>query len=223
MHLCAMSESSRHAETLPVPPGTSPFHVKGLYYARILENAQELPGGRERLLDDLVDPRVRDFLRQRFHFSTWYDAFPMLPCAVTAARIRSRPLEEYLREAGRTTMRRLIPSMFRVLSRLGGPRLAAAHAPRLFQMNYDFVELRLSRVTDSDGAGTISGIPSYLAPVVVSQIAGIITGALESLGARDIESSQGEITVNGSKGGFDLVTCRTDFKWRLEGTPAHRR
>jgi hypothetical protein len=210
-----MHESFRLDETVPVPPGTSPFNLRGVSYARVLEDAKTLPGGVDRFLDELVDHRVRDFMRQKFQFMTWYDALPLLPCAVTMTRINDRPLEAHMRAKGRESMRKLIPSMFRILSRLGGPRLAASHAPRLFQTYFDFLEFRLTYVNDDGGSGTISGVPLYLAPVVLNLSIGFINGALESLGAMDIGASYRDLTVSGSRGGFDLVTCHSDFKWRL--------
>ncbi len=214
-----MHEAFRLDETLPVAPGTSPFRLRGVTYARFHEDAKSLPGGMQQVLDELVDPRVRDFIRQKFQFMDWYDAFPLLPLAVTFTRIRNQPLEPHMRFVGREAMLKLIPSMFRVLSRLGGPRMAAAHAPRLFQMYFDFVELKQLRVDDHEGTGVVSGVPLYLAPVILNQVIGIIDGALQSLGARNIQSGYRDLTVNGSQGGFDLVTCHGDFKWHLERPP----
>ncbi len=214
-----MHEAFRLDETLPVAPGTSPFRLRGVTYARVHEDAKSLPGGMQQVLDELVDPRVRDFIRQKFQFMDWYDAFPLVPLAVTFTRIRNQPLEPHMRAVGREAMIKLIPSMFRVLSRLGGPRMAAAHAPRLFQMYFDFVELKQLRVDDHEGTGVVSGIPLYLAPVIINQVIGIIDGALESLGAKNIQAGYRDVTVNGSHGGFELVTCHGDFKWHLERPP----
>src|SRR5262245_60966145 len=114
-----MHSSFHLDEFVPVAPGTSPFRVRGLYYARVIEAAKNLPGGMDQLLGDLADSRVRDFMRQKFQFMGWYDALPTMPCAVAMTRLRERPFEEYMRETGRAAMQKLIPSMFRVFSRLG--------------------------------------------------------------------------------------------------------
>src|SRR5215472_14937038 len=107
-----MHESFRLVETLPVPPGESPFHVRGVIYTSIIHSVNALPGGMNRFLDELVDARVRDFMRQNFQFMGWYDVYPALPCAVAIARLRDRPFEAFIREAARNTMLRLVPSMF---------------------------------------------------------------------------------------------------------------
>lgn len=211
-----MSDLFRLEETLPEAPGTSPFQVRGVYYARVLEHAKTLPGGVAQLFDGLVDPRVRDFMRQKFHFMDWYDALPMMPCGVTMARLCGEPFEAFMRERARVSMVRLIPSMFRVFSRLGGPRLAASHAPRLFKSYFDFVELRVSRVSDDAGTGSVAGVPLYLAPAVANQVLGIIDGALESLGASSIEASYRDVTVTSPVHGFSAVTFQGDFAWRLD-------
>jgi len=211
-----MHELFRLEETLPVAPGTGPFHVRGVYYARILEHARSLPGGMNQFLDELADARVRDFVQQRFQFMSWYDAFPTVPCQVALARIRGGPFEAFIRERSRLSMEKLIPSMFRILSKVGGPRLAATHAPRLLQSYFDFVELRVDKITDEGGSGYASGIPLYLAPVAINMILGVLTGALESLGAKDIEASYRDVDVTGSASGFDTVSCHADFTWNLK-------
>jgi hypothetical protein len=188
----------------------------------MVEDAKTLPGGMRQLLDGLIDMRVREFIQQKFHFMEWYDAFPLLPCSVTITRILDRPLESHMRHVGREAMRKLIPSMFRILSRLGGPRLAAAHANRLFQTYFDFVEITQLRVDDHGGTGVVSGVPLYLAPVILNQVIGFIAGALESLGAKDIQADYRDVTLHGSHGGFDLVKCHGEFKWRLGQTPNGR-
>jgi len=196
-------------------PGTSPFHVRGVYYARVVTFARSLPGGIEQFLGGLLDPRVRDFMRQQFHFMNWYDAFPMLPCGVAMARICQQPFEEFMRERARASMLILVPSMFRVFARLGGPRLAASHAPRLFQSHFDFVELTLPRVNDVSGSGTVTGVPLYLAPIIANQVLGIISGALESLGASAIDASYRDVSTASPRYGFDTVTFHGDFAWSL--------
>lgn len=211
-----MDESFPLDETLPVPAGTSPFHVRGIYYIRVRDHAKSLPGGMTQFLDELVDARVRDFMRQPFHFMTWYDAFPTLPCGMALARIRGRPIEPFMRETGRQSMLRLAPSMFRLFSRIGGPRLAAAHAPRLFRNYFDFVELRMYGVNDCEGRGVASGIPRYAAAAIVNQAIGITTGGLESLGATDVQGSYRDVRVSGSNGGFPTVTFTADFRWSLQ-------
>lgn len=211
-----MHSSFRLDEAIPVAPGTSPFKVRGAFYSTLFENAKALSGGMGRLLDELDDPRVRDFVTQRFHLMGWYDALPALPCAAALTRMRGEPFEALMREVARNMMRRLIPSMFRMLPGLGRPKVAAAHAPRLFQTYFNFVELQLGIVTDHEGTGIVSGIPQYAAPVFVNQILGIFIGTLESLGATDVEASYRDLTVSGSRDGLDLVSCRGEFKWRLE-------
>ena len=218
-----MHESFRLEEGVPATPGESPFHVRGVYYASVIDDAKNVPGGLARFLNELADPRVREFMRQGFQFMTWYDACPTLPCGVALARIRERPYEAYMRETGQAYMRRLIPSMFRIFSRIGGPRLAAAHASRLFQMYFDCFQLSIPRVTDTDGTGHVTGLPLYLAPVFLNQSIGIISGALESLGAHDIEATYRDVVPSNPNDPLAPITCQVDFKWRLEGKPTNTR
>lgn len=222
LHFSVVHELFRLEETVPLAPGTSPFHVRGVYYLRVLEHAKSLPGGLPRFLDELVDARVRDFLRQRFQFMHWYDAFPTLPCGVALSRIRGLPFEVYMRERGQQAMLALAPSMFRLLSRVGGPRFAASHAPRLIGAHFDFLEVQLLHVSDFEGSATVSSVPRYAAPAIVNVFIGITAGALECLGASGIEGSYREVTTSSSNSGFDMVAFRVELKWRLERAPAGR-
>ena len=210
-----MHESFRLEEIVPQPPGTSPFHVRGIYYIRVLDHARRVPGGLSRLLDELADPRVRDFMQQRFQFMTWYDVFPTLPCGIAMARICNRPFEAFMRETGHLAMTALAPSMFRLFSRFAGPRFAASHAPRLMRAYFDFVHLHVHGVNEREGTGSLSGIPLYVAPSIVNQLLGITSGALESLGATAVEGSYDQVVKSGSLQGQDLVTCRAHLKWSL--------
>ena len=215
-----MHELFRLEETVPLAPGTSPFHVRGVYYLRVLEHAKSLPGGLHRFLDELVDARVRDFLQQRFQFMGWYDALPALPCGVALSRIRGLPFEVFMRERGQQTMLALAPSMFRLLSRLGGPRFAASHAPRLIRAHFDFSEVQVLHVSNVEGSATVSSVPLYAAPAIANLFIGITAGALECLGASGIEGSYREVTTSSSNGGFGMVAFRVELKWRLGRMPA---
>ena len=210
-----MHELFRLDEIVPVAPGQGPFHVRGLYYSRILDHAKGLSGGVNQFLDELADARVRDFMRRPFQFMGWYDAFPTLPCQVALARASGRPLEEFIRERSRLAMAKLIPSMFRPLAILGGPRLAAPHTPRLIQTYFDFIEVKVAAADDRGAAGTASGVPLYLAPVTINTVLGILVGSLESLGARDVRARYDDVVLTGMKDGFETVSFRASFSWSV--------
>lgn len=210
-----MHELFRLDQSVPVQPGTSPFHVRGIYYTLILQHARSLPGGMEQFLSQVTDSRVREFMNQPFKFMNWYDAFPTLPCQVALARIRGGPFEDFIRERARLSMQKLIPSMFRTVSKLAGPAAAACHAPRLLQHYYDFLQVEVNDVGGSEGYGTVSGIPLYLAPVNINGILGLLAGALESLGGNDIRTTYSDVDVTGKKGGFDTISCRLHVEWTV--------
>jgi hypothetical protein len=209
-----MHELFRLDQSVPVPPGTSPFHVRGIYYTLILQHARSLPGGMDQFFSEVPDVRVREFMNQPFKFMNWYDAFPTLPCQVALNRIRGGPFEEFIRERARLSMQKLLPSMFRTVSKLAGPAAAACHASRLLQHYYDFLQVEVSNVSHTEGHGGMSGVPLYLAPVTINGILGLIAGALESLGASDIRTSYLEVGVTGKTNGFDTVSCRVHVRWK---------
>ena len=50
-----MHELFKVTDVLPADPGTSPFHVRCLYYTRLLDHARSLPGGRDAFFAELKD------------------------------------------------------------------------------------------------------------------------------------------------------------------------
>jgi hypothetical protein len=208
-----MHELFTLTEVLPVDPGTSPFHVRGLYYARLLEHARTLPGGRERFLGALKDERVREFLDQRFSWSTWYDALPTMPCHVALAHLRNADFETLTRERGRVAGKAIVPAMFRAVLTLASPKAMAQHLPRMMMSNFDFVRTTLTHIDDSSGKGEVSAVPTLLAPGVTNIVLGFIEGVLELAGYRDVAARYTEVFVDGRVDGFETLTVRHEFSW----------
>jgi hypothetical protein len=200
-------------EILPVPPGDSPFHVRGLYYTRLLEHARSLPGGVDAFFGTLKDERVREFLRQKFAWSTWYDALPTMPCHVALARVRGLDFETLTKERGRLAGKAIIPSMFRALLALASPQAMAQHIPRVLMANFDFMRTDVSRVLDDKGIGEGHAIPLVIAPSVILTVLGFTEGALELAGYSDVSSSYSDVTPDGQVHGFDTVATRLEFSW----------
>jgi hypothetical protein len=213
----AMNELFTLTEVLPVDPGTSPFHVRGLYYSRLLDHAKSLPGGRDAFFAELEDPRVRTFLEQKFAWSEWYDALPTMPCHVALARARKADFEKMTRERGRVAGKTIIPAMFRAVLALASPKAMAQHMPRMMMSNFDFIRVRLTYIDDAGGRGESSAVPLILAPSVVNTVLGFIEGALELAGYTSIESRYTDVVRDGQAHCYDIVTVRYEFSWRPKG------
>jgi hypothetical protein len=197
----------------PVAPGASPFHVRGFYYTRLLEHAKSLPGGREAFIEGIADERVREYLRQKFVWSKWYDALPTLPCHITLARLRGEDFELLTKARGRLASRSVIPSMFRAVLAMATPKAMAQHIPSLMMSNFDFMRSTVTHVGETEGHGRASAMPLVIAPSMTNIILGFIEGALELAKYDGIESRYSDVALDGDVQGFPTVSVTWEFSW----------
>ena len=82
------------APKLPVEPGSSTFHIKGVAYRGVLRLVErKVAGGLATLDEELEDGAVSTFVRQAFLAASRYDILPMLPLTVAIARILGKSVE----------------------------------------------------------------------------------------------------------------------------------
>lgn len=201
------------AEELLIAPGRSPFHARGVLYDRILRSAAAAPGGVPALLEQIRDERVRAFADQTFRWSEWYDALPMVPIQAALCRLhRNGDFETQVRRRARAAAEALVPKVFQVVLRLGSPKAAATHVPRLFAYYYDFYDGDVTSQEES-GHGTLRGVPRIIAPGFVNTVLGLIEGGLHLLGARSIVGEYTDVTPGEPRHGFETIDCRISHRW----------
>jgi hypothetical protein len=199
-------------ETLPVDPGKSPFHVRGVYYARVMEHARSSPGGIDAFWGALKDARLKPFLQQSFSWSEWYDAFPTLPAHVALARVRSEDFEKGTRDRARGAAVELVGKLFKFAMDGMARGESVPHIPRIFESQFDFGSIELSATRDR-GEGTVRGIPRYVAPSLINVFLGIMQGALEHDGGASVKIEYTSIDTDGSRDGFDLIRAHIESTW----------
>lgn len=210
------------SDKLPIPAGQSPFHVRGLYYDRLMKRVASLPGGLERLLLHLRDPGVREFIGQRFAWSRWYDALPTMPLYAALARVEGLDFETAVREGTRNGAHALVPSMFRSAMQFGGPGILAMRVTQVVLEFSDFARINLDPFEEGSGSGTGSGIPLYIAPNMANSVIGWFQGMLELMGAKEINGRYVEVALDGKKGDFQTVSIRFEFSWTIRDSRAPR-
>lgn len=208
-----MHELFELTEVLPVAPGQSPFHVKGLYYTRLLDHARSLPGGRSAFFKELKDERLPEFYSQRFGWSKWYDALPTMPAHIALARARGADFETLTRERGKLAGQAIVPAMFRAVLALASPQAMAQHMPRMLMANFDFMRHQGVRIERSSGVGETSAIPRILAPSVSNTVMGFIEGVLDLAGYTQVRARYTDVVEDGVQEGFPTVTVRYEFSW----------
>jgi hypothetical protein len=208
-----MHELFELVEILPVAPGESPFHVRGLYYIRLLEHARSLPGGQAAFFDALKDPRLPEFYRQKFAWSKWYDALPTIPAHTALARLRGLDFETLTRERGKLAGQRIVPAMFRAVLGLASVQAMAQHVPRMIMHNFDFFRQSTTHVHGNAGVGGMTAVPRILAPGVANIIIGFIEGVLELTGYRDVRADYTKVWKDGTNQGYEAVGIEYRFEW----------
>src|SRR5687768_13596595 len=79
-------------------PGTSPFHVKGNVYLGTQQFfATQVEGGVAALIAAIDDPKLKDFIQQKFLPVAWYDALPAAPLIRAEAKAMGLKVSHYLR------------------------------------------------------------------------------------------------------------------------------
>jgi hypothetical protein len=203
----------RISQELPLPVGTSPFHVKGHVYAKMLEDfAVNVPGGIDAVIARAGDAAIARFASQRFIASSWYDALPMLPLSFAHARLLGVPYHQHLRDRGRYIAERDVPGIYRFLLKLSTPEMVMRRLPRAASQYFDFGPADVAFYGSRHAVTVHSGIPEPLVPFIATTTEGFVAAALEMAGA-------GRVNVRcvDTEGGPERAGIAT-FKVRLEAT-----
>jgi hypothetical protein len=199
-------------DPLPVPPGQSPFHVRGLYYARLLSHATKRLGGRARVLSAL-SPELRAFAEQSFAWTGWYDALPAMPICVAFVRELGLPFEPGVREQTRSAALDIIPSFFRLALRVPGHVAFTAQTERIVPATMDFIELKMERSTETHSSGWGRGVPLFLAPHVANTVVGFFQAILELRTGAVVRARYTDVVKIAPRHGFESVAIRYEFDW----------
>lgn len=199
-------------ERLPIAPGGSPFHARGLFYDQVVKHGAQVPGGFQAFLGHIKDERVREFMQQKFKWTEWYDALPMTAVQHALCRAEGSDFETAVRRRARLSAETLVPRLFRVIIGMGNPKAAAEHLPRILAQNYDFGDVRFD-VSGNEGHGHLANVPAILAPGYFNTVMGLVEGGLRLMGMKTVEYSSVKVTVGTPQHGYDSLTGETISKW----------
>jgi hypothetical protein len=195
-----------------LPTSRSPFQVRGVFFDQVLKHAASERGGVESLMKELRDERIREFMGQKFRWSEWYEALPMVPVQAALSRLQGGDFERLVRKRSRAAAETLVPRVFRVVLGLGGPKAAATHIPRVLAYYYNFGELAL-QVDAQHGEALARKIPRFVAASYVNTVVGFIEGGLRLLGAKLIEGGYSEVAADEPVHGFETISCKVALNW----------
>jgi serine/threonine protein kinase len=208
------SSAVRPLTRLPCPPGTSPFHIKGIAYRGVLRLLEaRVPGGIEALGRELDDERIVPFLGQPFLAATWCDLLPMLPINVALAQLLGKPLEVLGREQGAEQARHDVEQVYRRLFDAMTFENAATLLGRFERQYYDF----------GDGVGELVapghilfrrfGVPEFVVRWFAPMHSAYAEQILRMKGATFVESTASPPTPAGTRDSFPVVDFETHLLW----------
>lgn len=166
-------------------PGESPFHVKGhVYRSSVGYYTAAVPGGMPEIERHLDAPFAR-FFRQHFLTASWYDALPLLPFSIAAAKARGLSHHEALVERAAAQAEADIHGLYKVILNITSPETIAARVGRAAMQYFDFGEATSRVIDERTHEVTHAGVPMPLVPLGAPLAEGFLMTALRISGARE--------------------------------------
>ena len=208
----AVSEIHRVAP-LPCPPGTSPFHIKGVMYRGFVFHVTRTVGF-DPFVESLDDEGLREFIRQPFLASSRYDVLPYLPLFATLARMTGAPLERLVRMSTAAQARYDAKTTYKLIMRTENPEDIVERIGRFNARIYDFGLYRATQDEKNQVRLEFAKIPAYIDPWFAPMHVAYAEECLRLAGARDIVIVPSPPADAGMRAGYALRTYRTEFRWK---------
>jgi serine/threonine protein kinase len=203
----------RAGARLPCPAGTSPFHIKGVFYRGLVENVKATIG-LDALCDSLDDESLRTFTRQTFLASTRYDVLPFLPLSNALARAHGVSLDAFVRSSTTAQARYDSKHVYKLIFDSAKPEDVATRVGRFNSQIYDFGEYTGHIPSPNHVVVEYAFIPKYLAPWFGPMHAAYADETLRLTGAKDVTLLSHVVTDAGEAHGVPLISFRSELRWR---------
>jgi hypothetical protein len=173
--IAALPSFAPIGETPPVPPGKSPFHIRGTGYLGHLDWVDsEFPGGRAAFLA-LLSPPMRAFFAQTFLAISMFDFLPLASAGRVCARALGMNFVDFIEMRGRHQAQLDIGGVYRMLLKMTSPRLVAMKLPSVMSKYFDFGAVRIV----SDEARCVRFEMESVPHILVDWFFGCYTGYVE--------------------------------------------
>ena len=207
-----MSAPNAFVETPPVPPGESPFHIRGIAYLGHLDWVdRHFPGGRTAFLA-LLSPSMRAFFGQTFLAISQPDVLPLACAGQVCARALGMTFVEFVEMRGRHQATLDIQGVYRMLLKLTSPKLVAGRLPKMMSKYFDFGETRVVSDEPFGVVFEVATIPTLLADwflgVYTGYVEVVVGAAGGTLPTLDVTSAPGDALH-----GFDACKLTGIVRW----------
>ncbi|HEY3818031.1 MAG TPA: hypothetical protein VGL81_12715 [Polyangiaceae bacterium] len=201
------------AAPLPCAPGASPFHLKGLAYRGLVHAVGAMPGGLDAFCDVLDDPALRDFVRQPFLASGWYDLLPIQPISHAMAKLLGQPFDAVVRAGTIAQARYDALHVFHRLYDVATVRDMPSRVPRF---NAQYLDFGRSEVTWTGPRRLLSRLheaPAYSAEWQSAMMAAYTEESARIGRAVGVAVTSLPPVALPSRSGFRLVTIGCELTW----------
>jgi hypothetical protein len=210
------ASSIRAASPLPCAPGESPFHIKGMPYRGFIYLVNKVvPGGLEAFAEKLDDPRLRVFIRQQFLATGRYDVLPFLPLFTTLSRILDMQFDALVRGTSGAQARYDARTVYQRILSGTSPADITDRITRFGAQYYDFGKMSASNPAPGVTVILHSGVPAYVYPWYSPMHVAYTAEVARLCGAQEVEATSSETVLDGAHGPFQLVSARTEIRWKL--------
>lgn len=194
--------------------GGSPFHVKGLVYARTKGYFDaHVPGGSAALLESFPTDELRDFFSQQFLAMRWYDALPIEPLVEAEAACSHLSVASYLKKRAGWQAEEDIKTVYSLLLRIASPERVAMAMPRLMSQMMDFGTATVNLIEPRHVSVMLSGMPGPLVPWYEGGMTAYSERALLLAGAKRVAFDVTTPRTTGQRAGVPLVDMAINLRW----------
>jgi hypothetical protein len=199
---------------LPMPAGKSPFHIKGSAYAGLrTRQVKQVPGGLEQVLKFIEDPVTREFLRQRFLPTEWYDYLPVLILAGAAVAATGRQADDLITEGAVKHAEQDLGGVYRLLLFFTAPETAMRRMPIVYRQYFDFGNSDVRIVGKGVAESVISGVPAIAAPFFELYVGEFVHRLLVLSGGKNPRAQWATPEPDGEKAGIQTVQIQVRTTW----------
>jgi hypothetical protein len=193
---------------LPFPAGQSPFLVKGSIYKELQDRLVDWDG----IMDAIDDRAVRDFGRQRFLASGWYDYLPVLFMARGLGIYLGCPADEAITEQAIRNAKRQLSGIYKFVLSFTSPEVGMRRMRSVYKQIYHFGRCEIT-IAGNTAVTSYHEWPSLMAWLYQVTTDAWVGTLLNIAGATRIKREWAPPEPDGTREGVDLVRLDVRTTW----------
>jgi hypothetical protein len=201
--------------TMPGPPGTSRFRVKGHgLRARMAVYDRMVPGGRQAVIAAIPDGDVRAYLSGPILAASWYDLFAHAMLDLAAADLRQMPGFESVASASGAQAEEDASGIYKLLLRVISPHMLVRKMGAISAQYFDHGTVDVQKLESHAARMTRTGIANSL----YWWWSGILDGYVQTLfriaGAKNLVSTIGPLKSEHLDDPLGIGNFDVDVRWQ---------